>query len=108
MRRLIWRSAPARLLQRSKVRFTGIQGRTMLSKLDLVLIAASLAAVVGSIERGHNVVIGPPEAVEFALVPAGACLDDVDETVRLSYYDEGFLGGPLPPAHRRGPTCGGD
>jgi hypothetical protein len=80
----------------------------MPSKLDLVLIAASIAALVGFIERAHSIVIDPPESVEVLWQPpANSCReDDVNERVRFSSYNEGFIG-VLPP-DRSDPACGGD
>jgi hypothetical protein len=69
----------------------------MPSKLDLVLIAASIAAVVGFIERAHSVVIDPPDAVELAALPAPTCSDDERYgSSRLVFLEEGFLSGVRP------------
>jgi hypothetical protein len=74
------------------------QGLPMPTKLDLVLIAACFAAVVGFIERGHRVIIAPPEAVEVAtLASAGPCADDESprfSTSRMMFVEEGYLAGP--------------
>jgi hypothetical protein len=70
---------------------------SMPSKLDLVLIAASVAAVVGFIERAHSVVIDPPDAVELAALPAPTCSDDERYgSSRLVFLEEGFLSGVRP------------
>jgi hypothetical protein len=70
----------------------------MPTKLDLMLIAACVAAVVGFIERGHSVIIGPPDTVEVAtLASAPACPDDENlryGTSRLVFVEEGYLAGP--------------
>jgi hypothetical protein len=69
----------------------------MPSKLDLVLIAASIAAVVGFIERAHSIVIDPPDAVELAALPAPSCSDDESYGGgRLVFLEEGFLSGVRP------------
>jgi hypothetical protein len=71
----------------------------MPSKLDLVLIAASIAAVVGFIERAHSIVIDPPDAVEPASLPAPTCSDDERYgTSRMVFLEEGFLSGFRPSA----------
>jgi hypothetical protein len=100
-------SAAACLLQRSKGRSTAWEARTVPLKLDLVLIAASLAAVVGLIEHAHIIVIAPPDDIELASsAPGRSCVeDDSDEIVRLVYYEEGFLGEPRTVAVRRDPAC---
>jgi len=69
----------------------------MPSKLDLVLIAASIAAVVGFIERAHSIVIDPPDAIELAALPAPACSDDERYGAsRMVFLEEGFLSGVRP------------
>jgi hypothetical protein len=70
----------------------------MPSKLDLVLIAASIAAVVGFIERAHCIVIDPPDAIELASLPAPTtCSDDErDSSSQLVFLEEGFLSGVRP------------
>jgi hypothetical protein len=69
----------------------------MPSKLDLVLIAASIAAVVGFIERAHSIVIDPPDAVQLVALPI--CSDDDSlryGTIRMEFLEEGFLSGVRP------------
>jgi hypothetical protein len=67
----------------------------MPSKLDLTLIIATVAALVGFIERGHSIVIAPPEAIELAkLTSARSCADDEDMrygTSRMVFLEEGFI-----------------
>jgi hypothetical protein len=68
----------------------------MPSKLDLVLIAVSVAAVVGFIERSHNVVIDPPDLVERA-TQTTACSDQASARYGLSrmlFLEDGFVSGP--------------
>jgi hypothetical protein len=67
----------------------------MPSKLDLVLIAVSVAAVVGFIERSHSVVIDPPDVVELA-TSATACADQASMRYGLSrmmFLEDGFVSG---------------
>jgi hypothetical protein len=69
----------------------------MPSKLDLVLIAGSIAAVMGWIERGHSVVIDSPDPIELAsLAPAPAC--PADDSIRygmsqMVFSGDGFVSG---------------
>jgi len=71
----------------------------MPSKLDLLLIAASVAALVGFIERAHSIVIDPPDAVELASRPAPACSDDERYGAnRMVFLKEGFVAGVRPNA----------
>ena len=77
----------------------------MLSKFDPVLIAASIAAVVGFIERGHNVVIGPPDPpVLAAFLPATSCSENngngADDVVFLEGGIASGMGGPRTTAER--------
>ena len=74
----------------------------MPSKLDLVLIAGSIAAVMGWIERGHSVVIDSPDPIELAsLAPAPACPPDDGIRHAMSqmiFSGDGFVSGaPEPP-----------
>ena len=65
----------------------------MPSKLDLVLIAVSVAAVVGFIERSHSVIIDPPDVVA---APATACADQASMRYGLSrmmFLEDGFVSG---------------
>src|ERR1700681_2659648 len=71
----------------------------MPSKLDLVLIAGSIAAVMGWIEHGHSVVIDSPDPIELAsLAPPPAC--SADDGIRyvmsqMVFSGDGFVtGGP--------------
>jgi len=62
-----------------------------------VLIAASIVALAGYVERGHSVVIDPPETVAIApLSIAATCMDDDDQANRVVMLDEGILA-ELPP-----------
>jgi hypothetical protein len=71
----------------------------MPSKLDLMLIAASIAAVVGFIERAHSIVIDPPDPIELASAPAPSCSnDDGYGARRMVFLEEGFLSGFRPGA----------
>jgi hypothetical protein len=69
----------------------------MPSKLDLVLIAGSIAAVMGWIERGHSVVIDSPDPIELAsLAPAPACPADDGiryEMSQMIFSGDGFVSG---------------
>jgi hypothetical protein len=68
----------------------------MPSKLDLVLIAVSVAALVGFIERSHSIVIDPPDLVELA-ISATACTDQASMRYGLSrmmFLEDGFVSGP--------------
>ena len=65
----------------------------MPSKLDLVLIAVSVAAVAGFIERSHSVIIDPPAVVATS---ATACADQASMRYGLSrmlFLEDGFVGG---------------
>jgi len=70
----------ARLLHRNKTlsaRLSPHLRPPMLSKFDLVLIAASVAAAVGFIERGNNIVIDLPDPPVLAPYrPATSCSED--------------------------------
>ena len=69
----------------------------MPSKLDLVLIAGSIAALMGWIEHGHSVVIDSPDLIELAsLAPAPACT--ADDSIRygmsqMVFSGDGFVSG---------------
>jgi hypothetical protein len=69
----------------------------MPSKLDLVLIAGSIAAVMGWIEHGHSVVIDSPDPIELAsLAPPPAC--SADDGIRyvmsqMVFSGDGFVSG---------------
>jgi hypothetical protein len=71
----------------------------MPSKLDLVLIAGSIAAVMGWIERGHSVVIDSPDPIELAsLAPAPACSENDSFRYAMSqmvFSGDGFVSGAL-------------
>jgi len=43
------------------------------SKLDLLLAVATIAALMGFIERGHSIVIDPPDQVALK-IPATSCV----------------------------------
>jgi hypothetical protein len=89
----------------------------MLSKFDLLMLAAATAAAVVWIEHEHRVVIDPPDSPELtspvlaSLVPATSCADDEDARYgvnRLAFLEAGFLSGSvgrpsIPP--RRSPNC---
>jgi hypothetical protein len=84
----------------------------MPSKLDLVLFAATAAALVGFIERGHSIVIDPPEAIELAKPTSPqSCADDEDARYglgRLVWLEEGYVTAPRPrhqSASARSPAC---
>ena len=63
----------------------------MPSKLDLVLIAGSIAALMGWIEHGHSVVIDSPDPIELAsLAPAPACT--ADDSIRYGMSQMVFSG----------------
>ena len=69
----------------------------MPSKLDLVLIAGSIAAVMGWIEHGHSVVIDSPDSIELAsIVPAPRCAESENIRYRTNWMDlsgDGFVSG---------------
>jgi hypothetical protein len=44
------------------------------SKLDLVLAAAAIAALMGFVERGHSIFIDPPDQVALE-APATSCVE---------------------------------
>jgi len=44
------------------------------SKLDLLLAAAAIAALMGFVERGHSIVIDPPDQVALE-APATSCVE---------------------------------
>jgi hypothetical protein len=70
----------------------------MPSKLDLVLIAVSIAAAIGLIERSHSIVIDPPDLVALA-TQATACSDEASVRYgisRMLFLDDGFVSG-MPP-----------
>jgi hypothetical protein len=84
----------------------------MPSKLDLVLIAGAIAAVMGWIERGHSVVIDSPDPIELAsLAPAPAC--SANDSIRygmsqMVFSGDGFVSGApeRPNLHEAGsPAC---
>jgi hypothetical protein len=82
----------------------------MASKLDLVLIAGSIAAVMGWIEHGHSVVIDSPDSIELAS-PMRSCTEN--ESVRYSMSQVAFVGDGFPsepieqanPSESRTETC---
>jgi hypothetical protein len=84
----------------------------MPSKLDLTLIVATVAALVGFIERGHSIVIAPPEAIELGkLTSTRSCADEEDMrygTSRMVWLENGFITGPpvrSASAGARSPAC---
>jgi hypothetical protein len=84
----------------------------MPSKLDLTLIVATVAALVGFIERGHSIVIAPPEAIELAKIASPRpCADDEDVRYglgRMVWLEEGYVTAPYtryPSAATRSSHC---
>ena len=65
----------------------------MPSKLDLVLIVGSIAAVMGWIEHGHSVVIDSPDSIELAS-PKPSCSES--ESVRHGMSQVAFTGDGFP------------
>ena len=70
------------------------------SKLDLLLAAATLAALIGFAERGHSIVIDPPDQVALELptpcVDAEQTRGDTSPAVfPEDLFVSGLLGQPL-------------
>jgi hypothetical protein len=77
------------------------------SKLDLLLAVATMAALMGFIERGHSIVIEPPDQIALA-APATPCVEivhargDMTPTVfPEDLFASGFFGPPPIAAERR-------